>query len=255
MKGNPRKEFLYGMHPVHAALSAGRRRVYEIYVAGAGSRKKRFAPIFELAKKAGTRITDTTGEQIERMTGAGAHQGIAAQVDQYPMLSVETLPAVENFSADALLLIADGIVDPHNLGALIRTGACVGVDGVIIPKDNAASPTPAVSKASAGALEYMAVARETNIARTLDRLKEVGFWVAGLDSSGEISVFEANLNGPMALVIGGEDRGIRRLVREKCDMIVSIPQKSTVNSLNASVAGGVAMYEILRQRTSKLLSD
>ena len=241
-------EIIYGVHPVQAALAACRRSLDAVHVIGAGRGKKRFGLILELAARSGVPVVETAADQIERMAGSTAHQGVAARASGFPLVALADLPGVKNFSADAFLLIADGIVDPHNLGALIRTGACVGLDGVIIPRDNAASPTPAVSKASAGAMENMAVARETNIARTMDRLKEIGFWITGLDSTGQTSVFDADLTGPMALVIGGEDRGIRRLVREKCDLIVSIPQKSTVNSLNASVAGGIAMYEVLRQR-------
>ena len=248
MKGKPRTEIIYGVHPVQAALKAGRRTVHSLHVIGAGRAKKRFEPILELAAGTGVPVSEATADQIELMAGSTAHQGIAARVNGFPLAALDDLPGVRNFTAGAFLLIADGILDPHNLGALIRTGACAGVEGVIIPRDNAVSPTPAVSKASAGAMETMAVARETNIARTLDRLKEIGFWITGLDSTGQTSMFDADLTGPMALVIGGEDRGIRRLVREKCDLIVSIPQKSAVNSLNASVAGGIAMYEVLRQR-------
>ena len=248
VKGKPKTEIIYGVHPVQAALTAGRRTVHLLYVIRAAGAGKRFSPILELAAGAGVPITEVASDQIERMAGSTAHQGIAAQVSGFPLTTLDDLPGVKNFTAGAFLLIGDGILDPHNLGALIRTGACVGLGGVIIPRDNAASPTPAVSKASAGAMETMAVARETNIARTIDRLKTTGFWITGLDSTGQTSLFDADLTGPIALVIGGEDRGIRRLVREKCDLIVSIPQQSTVNSLNASVAGGIAMYEVLRQR-------
>lgn len=248
MKSGPRTEILYGIHPVMEAISAGRRKIYSLFLAGAGSKNKRFQAIHELAGKTGVPVRETTAAHIERISGTAAHQGVALEVSRYPLFLLDEIGAVKDFSAAAFLMIADGIVDPHNLGALIRTGACVGLDGVIIPKDNAASPTPAVSKASAGTMENMAIARETNIARTIDRLKEAGFWITGLDSDGETPLFDADLSGPMVLVIGGEDRGVRRLVREKCDMIVSIPQNSSVNSLNASVAGGVAMYEVLRQR-------
>ncbi len=246
--GNPGTEMLYGVHPVQAALSAGRRTVYAVYISGSGRGKRRLDSIRELADRTGVPVTETTGAQIEDMAGSAAHQGIAAAVGPYPLVTLDEMTAVKTVSADSFLLIADGILDPHNLGALIRTGACVGVQGIIIPRDNAASPTAAVSKASAGTMESMPIARETNIARVIDRLKEADFWIPGLDRTGEISLFEADLTGPIALVIGGEDRGIRRLVREKCDFIVAIPQRETVNSLNASVAGGVAMYEIIRQR-------
>jgi 23S rRNA (guanosine2251-2'-O)-methyltransferase len=236
---------------VTAALSAGRRTFFAVYMTGAERKSKRLDPVRALAGRARVPVMETTADQLKRMTGSDAHQGVAAETGRYPLAVLDEVPAIKTVSADTFLLIADGILDPHNLGALIRTGACAGVNAVIIPGDNAASPTPDVSKASAGAMESMPVVRETNIARTIERLKESGIWVAGLDRSGEVSLFDADLTGPLALVIGGEDRGIRRLVREKCDWVVAIPQMSEVNSLNASVAGGIAMYEIVRQRRMK----
>ncbi|MEW6080175.1 MAG: 23S rRNA (guanosine(2251)-2'-O)-methyltransferase RlmB [Thermodesulfobacteriota bacterium] len=251
MKDGHKREILYGVHPVMAALAAGRRTVYAIYVTGSERNKKHPDPVRGRAAEIGVPVIVTSGDQLKRMTGSDAHQGVAAEVGRYPLSALDDVPAIKAVSGDTFLLIADGILDPHNLGALIRTGACAGVDAVIIPGDNAASPTPAVSKASAGTMESMRIVRETNIARTIDRLKESGIWVAGLDRSGGVSLYDADLTGPMALVIGGEDRGVRRLVREKCDWIVAIPQKDDVNSLNASVAGGIAMYEIVRQRRNK----
>ena len=147
-----------------------------------------------------------------------------------------------------LVLVLDGLVDPRNVGALIRTALCVGVTGVILPKDRSVSMTPAVSMASAGALEHIRLARVTNISETLKQLKFTGFWVAGLDPSVEQSIFEVDLSGPLALVVGSEEKGIRLLVKKNCDFLVSIPQKSRVDSLNVSVAGAVALYETFRQR-------
>ncbi|UCF91775.1 MAG: 23S rRNA (guanosine(2251)-2'-O)-methyltransferase RlmB [Desulfobacterales bacterium] len=152
-------------------------------------------------------------------------------------------------NADPFLLLLDGILDPHNLGAIIRTALCAGVHGVIIPRDRAASPTPAVSKASAGALEHVRLIQVTNLVRTVQALKEKGLWIYGLDRSGEHSIFASDLTGPLALVIGGEQRGIRPLVKKNCDLVVAIPQVGPMNSLNASVAAAVAMFETFRQRT------
>jgi len=249
-KDNRSTEILYGTHPVSAALAAGRRKIFAVYTTAGGDHgKKRLDPALALAEKAGIPVTVVSGPQLEKMCNATAHQGLAAQVGPYPLVDLDQVPAVKTVSPESLVLIADGILDPHNLGALIRTAACAGVDAVVIPRDNAASPTPAVSKASAGALETMAVARETNISRVVDRLKDKGFWTVGLDSAGPQSLYAVDLTGPVALIVGGEDRGVRRLVREKCDFIVAIPQRNVVNSLNASVAGGIALYEIVRQRT------
>ncbi len=250
-KESSQREILYGVHPVTAALTAGRRKIYAVYVTGGGRNKDRFEALRDLAGQAGVAVAGTDADQLERMTGSTAHQGVAAEVGRYPLAALDEVLAHQDGQTDPFVLVADGIMDPHNLGALIRTAACVGVDGVIIPKDNAAPPTPAVSKASAGAMESMLLAREVNIARTIERLKENNFWVFGLDGDSPTSLFEADLTGPAALVIGGEGRGIRRLVREKCDLVVAIPQTKIVNSLNASVAGGIAMYEIERQRRGK----
>ena len=146
------------------------------------------------------------------------------------------------------ILILDQVVDTHNLGALIRTAVCAGVQAVILPKDRSALPTPAVSKASAGAMEHMKIVQVVNIVNTIKELKQEGLWIAGLDSEGEKSVFDADFTIPTALVIGGEEKGIRPLVKKHCDFLVSIPQKGPIDSLNASVAGAIVMVEVLRQR-------
>ena len=150
------------------------------------------------------------------------------------------------------LLLLDHIVDPHNLGALLRTAFCAGLDGVVITKDRSAQPSPAVSKASAGTMEHISLTRVTNMVSTIKTLKESGLWVAGLDKHIGQSIYTSDLTGPMALVIGSEEKGIRPLVRKHCDLMIAIPQIGDVDSLNASVAGGVVMYEIYRQREAKL---
>jgi 23S rRNA (guanosine2251-2'-O)-methyltransferase len=147
------------------------------------------------------------------------------------------------------LLLLDNIMDPHNLGALVRTALCVGIDGVIIPKDRSVWPSPAVSKASAGALEHIRLAKVTNLVNTIKALKKKGLWILGLDSAAKRSIFISDLKGSIAMVIGGEEKGIRPLVKKQCDVLMSIPQKGHINSLNASVAGAVVMYEAFRQRS------
>jgi 23S rRNA (guanosine2251-2'-O)-methyltransferase len=158
--------------------------------------------------------------------------------------------AVADFSSEkkGFLILLDGIVDPRNLGALMRTAICAGAEAIIIPKDRSAGPSAIVSKASAGALEHLNLVRVTNIPNTIKALKEIGYWITGLDMAADHSLFSCDLSGPVALVIGGEEKGIRPLVRKQCDYLVSIPQAGPVDSLNASVAGAVVMYEIFRQK-------
>ena len=139
-------------------------------------------------------------------------------------------------------------MDPHNLGALVRTALCVGVEGIIIPKDRSVPPTPSVSKASAGAMEHIRLARVTNMVNTIKALKKKGLWIAGMEKTSNTSIFSSDLTGPIAIVIGGEEKGMRLLVKKHCDFLMSIPQTGPVNSLNASVAGAIAMYEVYRQR-------
>ena len=142
----------------------------------------------------------------------------------------------------------DSILDPQNLGGLIRTAVCAGVDAVILPKDRSATPSPAVSKASAGALEHARVIQATNLVRSMALLKEAGIWITGLDRAGDPSIFQSDFNGPVALVVGGEEKGIRPLVKKHCDFLATIPQQGPIDSLNASAAGAVAIYEAFRQR-------
>lgn len=171
-------------------------------------------------------------------------------------LRVQPLPLAEladlRPERDSFYLVVDSVTDPQNLGALIRTALCVGVRGVILPRDRACAPTPAVSRASAGALEHVIVHQVINLVAALMHLKEQGVWVTGLAMDGDTTIFDIDFSGPVALVIGSEDRGIRPLVRTHCDHVASIPQLGPLNSLNASVAGGVAMYEVFRQRRSAI---
>jgi 23S rRNA (guanosine2251-2'-O)-methyltransferase len=244
-------DILYGVHPVLAAVSAGRRTVETLYISSGREDRQQHWQLFLAAESRNIPVQEIPARDLEQLTQAKVHQGVAARVSAYPFVSLEELLAGARRSGDPFLLVADGITDPHNLGALARTALCAGVQGMVIPKDNAASPTPASVKASAGALEFLPVARETNISRALETLKEAGLWIVGLDGAGEKTIYDSDLAGPIALVVGDEGRGIRRLVGRNCDFILSIPQTSMVGSLNASVAGAVAMYEVCRQRRVK----
>ncbi|MFP4445611.1 MAG: TrmH family RNA methyltransferase, partial [Desulfosudaceae bacterium] len=200
-------EILYGIHPVRAALVARRRQVSVLYAVAGRKHNRRREEIVRLAQQRRIRCETVTAGELEKKAGSGSHQGLAAVVSGYPLVSPEEILAGTAPARPAFILIADGVVDPHNLGALARTAACVGVDGMIIPRNNAAAPTPAVSKAAAGAIESLALARVTNIVRTIDFFQKNGIWVAGLDADGGQSLYESDLAGPLALVVGGEEKG------------------------------------------------
>lgn len=240
-------EVLFGWHPVEEALRAGRRRVEAVWAAARlpGPRRELLAAA---AADRGLRLLDAAPERLLELAGQAEHQGVCARVAPLPLLPLEDLLAPDPAGAPPLFVALDSLTDPHNFGAIVRTALCVGARGVIIPKDRSAPPSPAVSKASAGALEHMRLARVTNLARALEQLKAAGTWVVGLDREAPESLFDAPLDGPLTLVLGSEDRGLRPLVRRGCDRLVAIPQAGGFDSLNASVAAGVALYEAFRQR-------
>ena len=242
-------ELLYGIHPVYEALAAGRRKIYEIYL---DKEKKagRLANIESMAESRGVLKKVGPGD-LKALVGTSGHQGVAAKVSPYRLVTVQDiLQAGLECGQKHFLLMLDNIQDPHNLGAVIRTALCVGVHGVIVPKDRSAPPTPAVSKASAGALEHIRLVRVTNLVQTIKHLKDRGLWIIGLQKEAEQSIYTGDLTGSVALVLGGEQKGIRHLVKNNCDFLFSIPQQGELNSLNVSVAAAVAMYEAFRQRIS-----
>lgn len=244
-------EILWGIHPVLEALVAGKRRFKEIYIT-ADKTARRLPEITSRAVTMKVPIRTVGPDEMKRICGSGRHQGLAAKVGPLPLLDFSTL--LDRFSVPSavpLILILDSIEDPHNLGALVRTGLCAGVSGIILPKDRSASPTPAVSRASAGALEHAPVCQVANLVHAMEELKKIGIWIIGLDRDGDTSIYDVDLNGARAVVIGGEDTGIRRLVARTCDFLCQIPQAGAFNSLNASVAGAVAIYEAFRQRRVK----
>ena len=241
-------EILYGFHPVYEALRAGRRTFHEIYISKQTS-NKRIYQIRSAAARQHLPIKEVSAAKLQSHAGDVSHQGIAAKVTAYPLVDANgLLPAAEFGKRPPFLLLLDHIVDPHNLGAIIRTAVCAGIDAVIIPKDRSAYPSPAVSKVSAGALEHMRVSQVNNIVRFVKTLKGLDFWIFGLDQNAGQSIYNADLTGAVGLVIGSEQKGIRTLVKQNCDFLVSIPQTAKVGSLNASVAGAIVMYESYRQR-------
>lgn len=242
-------EIIYGLNPVMEALR-GTRRAFELFVAGVGS-DRRFAKMMQLAKERDVPVRQREKGDISRLCGTEHHQGVALRVEAFAYAGMEDILARWRSSGESgLIVVLDGVQDPHNLGALIRSAACAGAHGVIIPKDRAVGVTAVVEKTSAGAVETVPVAQVANIAQTLEELKREGFWIYGAEGKAAASLYDQDFRGNTALVIGGEGEGIRPLVQKKCDYLVSIPIKGGVNSLNASVAGGVMLFEIVRQRNS-----
>lgn len=239
-------ELLIGRNPVAEALSSGRPLI-KVMIAKGGVTGSA-VEIAAKAKKAGVPIQEVDRKKLDYMTSGAAHQGIAALCAVREYSSVEDILRLAESRGEApFIIILDEIEDPHNLGAIIRSAECAGAHGVIIKKRRSAGLTYTAYKASAGALEYLPVARVTNIADTIDQLKERNIWVYGADMNGE-DYLRTDFGGAVALVIGNEGKGISRLVREKCDVIVSLPLKGRINSLNASVAAGILMYKVAEKR-------
>lgn len=237
----------------------GRNAVIEAYRSGKtidklyvldGCKDGPVMTILREAKKAGTIINYVPKEKLDYLSANGRHQGVVASAAAYEYAEVEDLlNAAKEKGEPPFIFILDGIEDPHNLGAIIRTANLAGAHGVIIPKHRAVGLTATVAKTSAGALNYTPVAKVTNIGNTIDGLKKEGLWFVCADMGGDL-MYRLNLKGPIGLIIGNEGDGVSRLVKEKCDMTAAIPMKGNIDSLNASVAAGVLAYEIVRQRLS-----
>lgn len=240
------KDIIAGRNPVSEALKSG-RSIDTLYVAK-GELTGSVKVIAALAKEKHIPVKEVDRKKLDFMTNRANHQGIVALAAVKDYSSVDDIfELARQRDESPFVIVLDGIEDPHNLGAIIRTAECAGAHGVIIPSRRAAGLNFTVEKSSAGALEYVPVARVTNIAAAIDDLKQRGCWVYGADMDGQ-TYCEAKLDGASALVIGAEGRGLGRLVREKCDVILSLPMLGKINSLNASVAAGVLMYEFTRQR-------
>jgi 23S rRNA (guanosine2251-2'-O)-methyltransferase len=230
-------EVIYGIRPVVESLRSRRREVFEVLDA-VGSTE-----VAKAAAASGVSVQKVPRARIEQLLRGGAHQGVAARVGPYPYSTLEEMITAR----DPLVVVLDGVTDPRNLGAVLRAADGAGASGVVIPKDRAVGVTAAAVKASAGASEHVPVARETNLRRATDRMKEAGVWVYAAEVGGTVYT-ELDLTGPVALVLGSEGRGVRRLVREGCDGALSIPMLGAVGSLNVSVAAAVLLYEARRQR-------
>ncbi|MBR1555966.1 MAG: 23S rRNA (guanosine(2251)-2'-O)-methyltransferase RlmB [Oscillospiraceae bacterium] len=243
----PEKEnMIIGRNPVREALRSG-QPIDTVYLSGNGGSLKE---IRELAAQTGAVIKTVNEQKLSQLAEGGVHQGVIAFGACASYVTLEDLLAVsEKKGTKPFLIICDEIEDPHNLGAIIRTAETAGADGVIIPKRRSAMLTPTVYKTSAGAASWLPVARVSNLASAIDKLKENGVWIYGTDMNGELYT-QTSFDGAVALVIGSEGFGMSRLIREKCDFLVKLPMMGKITSLNASVAAGIFMYEIVRQRTN-----
>jgi 23S rRNA (guanosine2251-2'-O)-methyltransferase len=240
-------DILYGVNPVREALR-GNRRAFELFVQTSGS-DHRIAKIVALAEEKGVAVRRRERADLERLAGNSHHQGLVLRVAPFAYTDLDDVLAGRAEDAPLFLLMLDGIQDPQNLGALIRSAACAGAQGVIIPKDRACGVTPVVEKASAGAVETLPVIQVTNLVQALERLKQAGCWAYGLTGESDKDIYQTDLRGNLVLVIGSEGEGLRPLVRKQCDGLLSIPQYGGVSSLNASVAGGIVLFEAARQRS------
>lgn len=240
---------IVGINAVREAVKAG-RPIQRILISERRKHDSDVTAIMRLAKEAGIESRVVSRDLLNRQSGASSNQGIVAVIAarQYSSLD-DILRRPAELKQVPLFLILDGVEDPRNLGAIIRTAEAAGVHGVIIPERRAAGLTDTVAKAASGALEHVSVVKVVNVVNTIETLKQAGIWVVGAEAEGDTVYWDADFVRPLALVIGGEDRGVRRLVREKCDYIVSLPLTGQITSLNVSVAAGVLLYEVLRQRT------
>jgi 23S rRNA (guanosine2251-2'-O)-methyltransferase len=242
------RHFVYGLHAANAALERAPERVLELWIASVRD-DARTRELKERAERVGVHVHSVAADALGKLVGDVAHQGAVVAMRPLKAWDEHDLTeALSQLTVDPLLLILDGVTDPHNLGACLRTADAAGVHAVIIPKDRAASVDGVVRKVAAGAAEFVPLASVTNLARTLEAIKERGIWVVGTDGEAEKTLYTADLKRPLALVLGAEGSGMRRLTKDKCDFLVRIPMAGHTPSLNVSVAAGIALFEALRQR-------
>jgi 23S rRNA (guanosine2251-2'-O)-methyltransferase len=239
---------IFGIHPVLEALRAPRRRVTRVVVA-AGRRDKRIAEVMAAARQADVVVQRSPRSALDRLSGGGTHQGVVAWVGSSVYEAAETV--LSRASTPALFVVLDGIEDPRNLGAVIRAAAAAGADGLFLPERGATGVTGVSVKTAAGGVERVSIARVGNVVSFIKSLKNKGIWVVGLDPEGGQPWTDFDLTLPVAIVLGGEGRGLRRLARETCDVVLTIPLHSRVESLNLAVAAGVILFEAVRQRSAK----
>lgn len=243
---------VFGLHAVRAVLARRPKDVLRLAIV-AGRDDARVRELRALAAAQGIAPVAASAETLDRETGGAVHQGVVAEVrPSAPLDENSLLDLLTGLTGPALVLVLDGVSDPHNLGACLRTADAAGATAVVAPRDRAAGLTPVVRKVAAGAAETVPFAQVTNLARSLRDMQAAGIWIGGTAEDGERELFAADLSGPLALVMGSEGRGLRRLTRESCDFTLRLPMLGSVGSLNVSVAAGITLYEALRQRRAKL---
>lgn len=244
-----RSEWVCGIHTVVAVLEARPESVLEVWV-DRERQDDRVARVDRLARQAGAAVRSVGSGSLSQRTGSSAHQGVAAHVRPVAVADGRALVKwVQASDGVPLLLALDGVTDPHNLGACLRTAEAAGASGVVVPRARSAALSPVVRKVAVGAAERVPVYAVSNLARTLGELKSIGLWIYGMDQGADRTVFETGLAGPVAIVLGAEGEGLRRVTRETCDLVVRLPMVGGVESLNVSVAAGICLYEIVRQRS------
>jgi 23S rRNA (guanosine2251-2'-O)-methyltransferase len=236
-----------GFHAVEEALAAG--RPLDRIIIARGRHGERIEGVVQLAKSRGVPVRFEDRLQIDRLVGTREHQGIAALGAAKPAVDLEDL--LRTKTSSGLIVLLDGVEDPHNLGAVVRTALAAGATGVVIPERRAAGLTDTVERASAGALAHLTVARVKNLVRAMEEMKEAGYWLVGLDERAEKNYTEVDLKGSVGIVLGREGEGLHELTRKRCDFLVSIPTSGPVRSLNVSVAAGVMLFEAVRQRQGR----
>jgi len=239
---------IYGIHPVKEVLKSSHLQIEKILI-GTQTPPPPLQSILDLANKRGIPVTFTNRESLERLTKGGVHQNVAGLIKETPYTDMGGI--LSNWRKEdtkALFLILDGIQDPQNFGSLIRTASGCGAHGILISKDRSVGITPVVVKASAGAAAHLPIARVVNLTSTIESLKKEGIWIYGASGEAKDLIYQLDLNIDLAIVIGAEGKGIRPLVKKKCDRLFSIPMKGPISSFNASVSGGMILYEVIRQR-------
>ncbi|HBO83865.1 MAG: 23S rRNA (guanosine(2251)-2'-O)-methyltransferase RlmB [Deltaproteobacteria bacterium GWC2_42_11] len=242
---------IYGINPVTEGLKSHPEDFKEVIILS-GKTGKEVESVKKIASQNKIALKKSARQDMDRLARTQNHQGIVAVLKEFRYVDIDEIPVIWKRSGEkAFILVLDSIEDPQNLGSLIRTANAAGVHGVIIPKNRAAGITPAATKASAGATEYTKISQVTNLTAAIDDLKKQGVWVVGMEGNTGKSIYDLDLDMDMAIIIGSEGKGMRRLIKEKCDFLASIPMKGDISSLNASVAGAAVMFEVLRQRQGK----
>lgn len=243
--------WVFGLHAVRTLLQQQASKVAQLLVVR-GREDARMSEILKLAREHQIKVDFRSGQELDQLANGERHQGVVAKLQKIENLGEGALDEILDKAGKApLILVLDGVTDPHNLGACLRTADAAGVHAVIVPRDRAAGLSPVVRKVAAGAAETVPFIQVVNLARTLRWLKERGLWIVGTDDEAEDALHTSKLNGPLAVVMGAEGEGMRRLTKEQCDLLVTIPMLGVVESLNVSVATGVVLYEVVRQRAAK----